>query len=176
MLELNYFETRNKCGDDLKQENDLQNRMFDYVDQIKELMSSDMWENLLLDCTKNELFIMWLLYRKQEVNMSAIAEYIHIPLNTATGIVGRMEKRGLIERNRSKEDKRVVTVRMAARGYKQMQAIMTEIMYYGQRVMNEFSSEEIDILLRMLEVLKTVLSKKEPVSQSTKKVQKITID
>ena len=41
---------------------------------------------------------------KTQVNMTEIAEYIHVPLNTATGIINRMEKNGLIERTRSQED------------------------------------------------------------------------
>ena len=74
----------------------------DYIEEIKELLSLDLWSNIFLNCTKNEVLIFWLLYQKGEVNMSEIAEYIHVPLNTATGIVSRMEKKGLIERNHSK--------------------------------------------------------------------------
>ena len=63
-----------------------------YIEEVKELLSTEIWENIFLDCTKNEVLIFWLLYRKSEVNMSEIAEYIHVPLNTATGVVGRMER------------------------------------------------------------------------------------
>ena len=70
--------------------------VYAYVEQIKELISSDLWGNLLLDCSKNEILVLWFLYRQQEVNMTQIAEYIHVPLNTATGIVARMEKKKLL--------------------------------------------------------------------------------
>ena len=87
--------------------------VLDYVEEIKELLSSDLWENIFLNCSKNEVFVFWLLYRKNEVNMTEIADYIHVPLNTATGIIGRMEKDGLVVRTRSKEDKRVVNIRFS---------------------------------------------------------------
>ena len=84
--------------------------LFDYMDQIKYLMSADLWGSEVLNCSKNELFVLFLLYRKESVNMTQIAEYLNVPLNTATGIVSRMEKRALLSRTRSLEDKRVVTI------------------------------------------------------------------
>ena len=29
----------------------------DYVEEIKELLSSDIWDNLFLNCTKNEVLV-----------------------------------------------------------------------------------------------------------------------
>ena len=88
----------------------------DYIEEVKELLSSDIWENIFLNCSKNEVLIYWLLYRKREVNMTEIAEYIHVPLNTATGIINRMEKNDFIIRTRSKEDKRVVLIGFSEKG------------------------------------------------------------
>ena len=82
----------------------------DYIEEVRELLSSDLWENIFLNCSKNEVFIFWLLYQKGAVNMTEIADYIHVPLNTATGIISRMEKSGLVVRTRSEEDKRVVNI------------------------------------------------------------------
>ena len=36
-------------------ESAFEKEVFGYVDEIKELLSPDMWQNILLDCTKNEL-------------------------------------------------------------------------------------------------------------------------
>ena len=79
---------------------DIYQKIIGYIDEIKELLSSDIWENIFVNLSKNEILIFWLLYLKKQVNMTEIAEYIHVPLNTATGIVSRMEKDGLIERTR----------------------------------------------------------------------------
>lgn len=103
----------------------------DYVEEIKDLLSSGIWENLFLNCTKNEVFVFWLLYRKNEANMTEIAEYIHVPLNTATGIINRMEKSGLVIRTRSNEDKRVVNIGFSEKGRSQFEALISELCYYG---------------------------------------------
>ena len=105
-----------------------------YIDEVKELLSSEIWENIFRDLTKNEMLIFWLLYLKQRVNMTEIAEYIHVPLNTATGIVSRMEKNGLIERTRSGEDKRVVLIALADKGKQQFQQLFMKMLHYGTRI------------------------------------------
>ena len=74
---------------------ELEQGIFEYIDKFKLLVSPQTWENVLMDCSKNEVFVMLLLYRRDEANMTQIAEYIQVPLNTATGIVARMEKKEL---------------------------------------------------------------------------------
>ena len=147
-----------------------------YIEEVKELLSSEIWENIFLDCSKNEVLIFWLLYRKREANMSEIAEYIHVPLNTATGIVGRMEKNGLIERTRSKEDKRVVLIRFSEKGHSQFQNLFNEIMYYGLKVMGSLSQEETELFRKMTVKVIEILKQERKKEESGKKVRKITIE
>jgi len=150
--------------------------IYRYVDQIKELLSPEVWQNILLDCSKNELLVLWLVFRQEEVNMTQIADYIHVPLNTATGIITRMEKKQLVNRNRSVEDKRIVTIQMGEQGRSQMQAIVKEVMYYGQLVMREFSPEEMKLLLKFFETTTRVLSEERKKEETEKKVRKIMIE
>ena len=35
-----------------------------YVEEIKEILSSEVWESIFLNCTKNEILVFWLLYRE----------------------------------------------------------------------------------------------------------------
>lgn len=151
-------------------------KIIDSVEEIKELLSSDLWNNIFLNCSKNEVLIFWLLFQKGEVNMSEIAEYIHVPLNTATGIVNRLEKNEMILRTRSKEDKRVVLIAFSEKGMAQFQNLMNELFGYGIKIMNALSQEEMDLFFKMLSKVKDVLreEKKEEVAQ--KKVRKITIE
>ena len=147
-----------------------------YVDEVKEMISSELWENVFLECSKNEILIFWLLYRKEEVNMSEIAEYVHVPLNTATGLVGRLEKRGLIERSRSEEDKRVVLIRFSNKGLKQFKLLAAEMIRYGTRIFSELTDEEIALFFRMTEKVKTVLKEDKSKKEEAKKIRKITIE
>ena len=148
----------------------------EYIEEIKELLSSDIWENIFLDCSKNEVMIFWLLYQRSEVNMTEIAEYIHVPLNTATGIITRMEKNELIVRTRSKEDKRVVLIGFSEKGMTQFQKLVNELMYYGMKVMSSFTKEEMDLFYKMTKKVKEILREEKIKEDLPKKVRKITIE
>ena len=148
----------------------------DYVEEIKELLSSDIWDNIFLNCTKNEVLVFWLLYRKNEVNMTEIADYIHVPLNTATGIIQRMEKNGLVLRTRSKEDKRVVNIGFSEKGVTQFEALVSEIIYYVMKVVGTFTKEEMELFYRMMSKVIQVLRQEHKKDGTPKKVRKIEIE
>lgn len=150
--------------------------IIDYIEEIKELLSFDIWENIFLDCSKNEVLIFCLLYQRNEVNMTEIAEYVHVPLNTATGIINRMEKNELIVRTRSKEDKRVVLIRFSEKGMAQFQSLINELMYYGVKVMSSFTKEEMEFFYKMTTKVKEILRQKKKEENTHKKVQKIRIE
>ena len=66
-----------------------------------------------------------------------------------TGIVTRMEKRQLLNRERSETDKRVVTVVITEKGREQMQLILEQMRHYGQIILKELSAEEFQILMKL---------------------------
>lgn len=155
----------------------LEETLFDWVDQVKIIISQDIWENILLNCTKNELFVLMHLYRKSDVNMTQIAEHLNAPLNTTTGIVGRMEKKDMVRRVRSDSDKRVVTIVLTEFGHKQIHDIISMFLEYGQKVMAHLNTEEIALLTSV--VTKVVgLLQENPVDQpeTEKKIRKIVIE
>lgn len=150
--------------------------IINYIEEIKELLSSDLWENIFLDCSKNEVLIFWLLYQRNEVNMTEIAEYIHVPLNTATGIINRMEKSELIVRTRSKEDKRVVLIGFSEKGMTQFKKLVNEMMYYGMKVMGSLTKEEIELFTKMTTKVLEILKQEKRKEAAPKKVRKIAIE
>jgi DNA-binding MarR family transcriptional regulator len=66
------------------------------------------------------LHVMGLLSRHGETSMSRIADLLDVSLSNATGLIDRMAERGLVERVRSDEDRRVVLVRLSERGQAQL--------------------------------------------------------
>ncbi|MDC7288194.1 MarR family transcriptional regulator [Blautia schinkii] len=158
---------------------ELEQGIFEYIDKFKLLVSPQTWENVLMDCSKNEVFVMLLLYRKEQVNMTQIAEYIQVPLNTATGIVARMEKKKLLERQRSDEDKRVVTIRITDTGLSCFKGILNEFLHYGQIVLDKLTPEELKIGEQILEKIFNALSEEYAEAQKPmqdKKIRKIPIE
>lgn len=148
----------------------------DYIEEVRELLSSDLWENIFLNCSKNEVFIFWLLYQKGAVNMTEIADYIHVPLNTATGIISRMEKSGLVVRTRSEEDKRVVNIGFSPKGIEQFEALIKELARYGVKVMASFTTEEMTLFYKMTSKIMEILRQENQKERAPRKVRKITIE
>ncbi|HSN66009.1 MAG TPA: MarR family transcriptional regulator [Fusibacter sp.] len=155
----------------------LENSLFDLIDQVKVIISEAFWENILMNCTKNELFVLLLLYRKSDVNMTQIAEYIGAPLNTTTGIVGRMEKRDMVRRVRSEGDKRVVTIVLTEFGKKQVGDILGTFLQYGQMVISTLSAEEMSLMSGVIGKVVSILQNNKLMSVPTdKKIRKIVIE
>ena len=151
--------------------------IFKYIDKVKVFISPETWQNLLLDCTKDEIFILLYVYRKTEVNMSMIADYINVPLNTATGIVSRMEKKKLIARYHSEDDKRVVKIAITDEGTRHIGSILKEIMRYVQVVMDRLTPEEMKTLFQTVTKIMEALEESSRIEQNTEvKVKKITIE
>ncbi len=149
---------------------------YELIEEIKDLLSPSIWNNLLLNSSKNEVYIFWLLYRRQEVNMTEIAEYIHVPLNTATGIIARMEKNEFVLRNRSKEDKRVVTICLTEKGMLQVDELVKQLTRYAMELFTSFTKEEMDIFYRMIDKVLTILKQEKQKEEKRSTVRKIIIE
>jgi DNA-binding MarR family transcriptional regulator len=62
------------------------------------------------------LHILWLLEHHGDLTMGRLADLVDVSLSNASGIIDRMEERGLVERIRVPDDRRVVLVRASAEG------------------------------------------------------------
>lgn len=71
---------------------------------------------LRLGVSMAQLNILYILRRGGEMPMSRLAEVLNVSLSNATGLIDRMEERGLLERTRVPEDRRIVLVRLTADG------------------------------------------------------------
>jgi DNA-binding MarR family transcriptional regulator len=71
---------------------------------------------LRLGLSMAQLNILYTLKRCGEVPMSRLAEMLNVSLSNATGLIDRIEERGLIERSRVPEDRRVVLIRVTPAG------------------------------------------------------------
>jgi len=158
----------------------IEEMIFEYIDKVKYLLSPEIWGNDLFNCSKNEVFLLLLLFRRSNVNMTQIAEYLNAPLNTATGIVGRMEKRDLVQRERSSEDKRVVTINLTIAGKGYIKEIIKEITHYGQLIMDSFTPDEIQLVFKLVDKVIDTLSgegsRQADQQQKESKIRKILIE
>jgi DNA-binding MarR family transcriptional regulator len=161
-------------------EGTLEGFIFEVIDQFKFLFFPEQWNNTFLDYSKNEVFALFYIYRKGSANMTEIADYLGVPLNTATGIISRLEKRGVVGRERDMADKRVVTIAISEEGKSFMTSQVQELEHYYQLFMGSVTEDEKLVLFRIatkfFDIMTSELVKKEQVQETKKTIRKITIE
>ncbi|MGK0465284.1 MarR family winged helix-turn-helix transcriptional regulator [Clostridium sp.] len=161
--------------------NKIEEIIFDYIDEFKILFFPEQWSDIFLDFSKNEILALLLLYRKKKANMTEIAQYIIAPLNTATGVISRLEKKLMVERIRSVEDRRIVLITLtetASSIIEMEKAIITKyfIKVYGTLTEDEISSA-LSIYKKIIEVFKESVNPiKEEEEIPVRKIKKINIE
>ncbi|MEG0377860.1 MAG: MarR family transcriptional regulator [Eubacterium sp.] len=149
--------------------------LFDFIDQFKFIFFPEQWNQFLLNCSKNDAFVLILAYRRGQVNMTEIADYLNIPLNTVTGIVSRLEKKEMVKRERSASDKRVVTIALTNKGTADIKEAMGQLNSYFTDLMAQLTDEEkralSSVSLKLLSILKP-----KPAEKTEKRVRKIQIN
>jgi DNA-binding MarR family transcriptional regulator len=107
--------------------------------------------------------ILWMLDRHGELPMSRLAEMLDVSLSNATGLIDRLEERGVVERVRVAEDRRIVLVRISERGRQALAEIEMLREDLLQRIIAELDQEQLDRLAISLDDLRgaigTVLAK-----------------
>lgn len=69
-----------------------------------------------LDMTYTQYITMMVMWEHKEVNVKELGQYLYLDSGTLTPLLKTMEKKGWVERNRSKEDERVLNVTITKKG------------------------------------------------------------
>jgi DNA-binding MarR family transcriptional regulator len=93
------------------------------------------------------LNVLTMLEANGPMSMSAVAEALDISVASATGVIDRMEARGLVKRRRHPDDRRVVLVQPAAGGRKVFGAIDNRRRKGLALLLERLSDEELNGLL-----------------------------
>jgi len=105
--------------------------------------------------------VLGLLSKKKKMKITELSNALCLSNSTVSGIIDRLEKQGMVIRERSDEDKRVVYVTVAPE-FKDMHKI-----FHGQfeknlaNVMSKGNAEEIHKIFEGLDTLKKLLSYQE---------------
>lgn len=98
--------------------------------------------------------VMWLLEHHGGLHMSHLAEFLDVSMSNATGIVDRMEERGLVERVRVPDDRRVVQVRLAPSGVQALETIEAIKQDRLRQVLEHLDPEQLARVARALDDLR----------------------
>jgi DNA-binding MarR family transcriptional regulator len=106
----------------------------------------------------SHMHVLWLLQHHGAVAMSRLAEYLDVSLSNATGIIDRMEEKGLIERVRVPDDRRLVLVRPAASGVRALAESETTKRERLRAVLGHLSAPERTQVLSAFHSLRRAMS------------------
>ena len=112
--------------------------------------------------TGPQLTVLKLLETFQDLSLSSLSERIRAQNSTVTGIIDRMEREGLVGRERSKSDRRVVHIKLTDKGAKLAREIRVEPLEIFRSALTSLTAADLKDLLRILMKLqKKVLARVE---------------
>ena len=146
----------------------------DYTDLllIEKLISvKEHFMNELVKCHKQnelsstELTIIYMLkHKKNRQKVGDLASLLFLPMSTLTGILDKMEKKLIIARERSNEDRRAVYVVLTSEFEASSKDFLHEVSKMMGEIKEEISKETLDSLYKTLIELDQVLKKRKEIS------------
>lgn len=156
------------------------NEMFDMaIDAFRKILYPEEWINLDMKLSKSELFTLLQVDRNGEIIMSQIADFVNIPMSTATGLIERLVKKGYIERMRNETDRRIVAIRLTDEGKKLIGEVKESVSKLIGTVLEVLTDEEKKLLMNLFSKLTGIFSGKNSEAESKKErstVKKIDIE
>jgi MarR family transcriptional regulator, organic hydroperoxide resistance regulator len=110
--------------------------------------------------TGPQLTVIKLLETFENLSLSSLSERIRAQNSTVTGIIDRMEREGLVRRERSTTDRRVVHIRLSDKGLKLAQKIQVEPMEIFRGALQSLSQADLKDLLRIMNKLQRAVRAK----------------
>jgi DNA-binding MarR family transcriptional regulator len=104
------------------------------------------------------LHILWVLEHHGELPMSRLAELLDVSLSNATGLIDRMEERGLVERVRVPDDRRVVIVRASSQGAQMRDEIEALKQDRMRSILSRLTRKQLDRVLGALGDLRVAMA------------------
>ena len=112
--------------------------------------------------TGPQLTVIKMLESFGDISLSSLSERIRAQNSTVTGIIDRMEREGLVRRERSTSDRRVVYIRLTDKGARLARQIQVEPMEMFRDALESLTPGDVRDLLRILtKVQKKVRSRVE---------------
>jgi DNA-binding MarR family transcriptional regulator len=103
------------------------------------------------------LHVLWQLQEHGELGMSRVADLIGVSMSNATGLIDRMEERGLVDRVRLTDDRRAVHVRPTAHGLdilREMDVVRSDLV---AAVLGRLDDEQLGRLARSITDIRDAL-------------------
>ena len=103
-----------------------------------------------LELSPREIRVLIVLGDRGEMIMTDLAAAVQAPLSTVTRIVDRLHKKGLVERCRSEQDRRIVVITGSEKGKRLHNEARQHQLTMAYRMLEPLSSGEREILLELM--------------------------
>lgn len=118
--------------------------------QFKNLIEQDL-EPYHLQVT--EFSVLELLYSKGRQNVHSICQKVLIANSSITYVIKRLEKRGLVTREKCEKDRRIHYIELTAGGRQLMNEIFPEHLTLIRSIFDQLTDEELQQFKRFLKLL-----------------------
>jgi len=105
------------------------------------------------------------LIQNGNLTIGDLGEKMYLACSTATDLVDRMERNGLVVRERDTADRRVIRLRVLERGHQMLEAVMQARRKYLSGVLERVSVDETATMVAALNHLSELMTREE-VSQA----------
>lgn len=120
------------------------------LDNIQKIVVPEELIKIELSLSRFELVALMQFDRYENITMTALANGMSVPMSTATGIVDRLVRKKLLKRDRSDEDRRIVTVALTEEGRDLLDKVKTFFHSTVDRVRGLLTEEEFDQGLNLI--------------------------
>lgn len=139
----------------------------DFADRLNQIMPlvmrklSRYHENELYKgkITFQQFLVLELLYQEKELTMSQIAQAMNVSTPAISGIVDRLVRERYVERVYSREDRRVIKVRLTSKGNDLVKRINDQKRRLAIKIFEKISEEDRKSYLRILTQIKDIILK-----------------
>jgi DNA-binding MarR family transcriptional regulator len=107
-----------------------------------------------------QLSVISILAKNGKQKVSDISEKMGLSDSTVSGILDRLEQKGIIERRRNKEDRRVVKIYLSKGSQKICQEFHRKRDEYFAHLLKELTEQEINDIIKGLKILNHVVCDK----------------
>ena len=129
---------------------------------IKQSFESDLKK---MHVTESQILVMRVLNHYGDMKVSDISRKLDLSNSTVSGIIDRLVEKGIVQRKRSEEDRRIVMISLAE---DYCQPVKKHLNAFTQKMgmaLSGTSEEDFDFILEGLEKLKTILEESQKLEE-----------
>ena len=136
------------------------------INEIWELEEKAIITDEFKDLTNNDMHVIEAIGLGEGRNMSSIARQLNITVGSLTTAMNSLVNKKYVERHRSEEDRRVVFVKLTAKGIKAYHHHEDYHRQMTQAILDKLDKKELPVLMKTLDALSDFFAgyseKKEP--------------